>query len=117
MKAIILAGGLGTRLAEKTTIEPKPMVKIGGYPILWHIMKIYHSYGINEFIPALGYKGDVIKNYFLNYKQLTGSFSIDLASGKIDLFENNTEEWKVHLLETGRNTQTGGRIKKAMEFA
>ena len=117
MKAIILAGGLGTRLTEETTLKPKPMVEIGGFPILWHIMKIYSAYGINEFIPTLGYKGEVIKNYFINYRNLNTDISVDMSSGKLTRYNNHDESWIVHLLDTGHDTQTGGRIKKAMQFA
>ncbi len=117
MKAIILAGGLGTRLSEETTIKPKPMVEIGGYPILWHIMKIYSVYGIREFIPALGYKGEVIKEYFTNYHNLNTDLSVDISTGKITRHNSHDENWIVHLLDTGIDTQTGGRIKRAMQFA
>lgn len=116
MKVIILAGGLGTRLTEETTVKPKPMVEIGGHPILWHIMKIYSAYGINEFIPTLGYKGEVIKNYFINYQNLKTSISVDISTGKITTYNNHDENWIVHLLDTGHDTQTGGRIKRAMQF-
>ena len=117
MKVIILAGGLGTRLTEETTLKPKPMVEIGGYPILWHIMKIYSAYGINEFIPTLGYKGKVIKNYFINYQNANTNISIDVSRGEIKRHDSHDENWIVHLLDTGHDTQTGGRIKKAMQFA
>jgi len=116
MKAIILAGGLGTRLAEETTIKPKPMIEIGGYPILWHIMKIYSFYGIKEFVPTLGFKGEIIKEYFTNYHNLYTDISVDLCTGHIKRHNNHKENWIVHLLDTGINTQTGGRIKRAMEF-
>ena len=117
MKVIILAGGLGTRLTEETTLKPKPMVEIGGYPILWHIMKIYSAYGINEFIPTLGYKGEVIKNYFINYQNANTNISVDVSTGEIKRHDAHDENWIVHLLDTGHDTQTGGRIKKAMQFA
>ena len=117
MKAIILAGGLGTRLSEETSLKPKPMVEIGGYPILWHIMKIYSVYGIREFITALGYKGEIIKGYFTNYHNLNTDISVDISSGKIKRYNSHDENWIVHLLDTGVDTQTGGRIKRAMQFA
>lgn len=116
MKVAILAGGLGTRLAEETTIKPKPMVEIGNIPILLHIMKIYSHYGYNEFILALGYKGNVIKDYFINYRYHASSLSIDLKSGYISIHKTNIEDWKIHLIDTGLNTQTGGRIKKILEY-
>ena len=117
MQAVILAGGLGTRLTEETTDKPKPMVEIGGFPILWHIMKIYSAFGIKEFIPTLGYKGEIIKNYFINYQNTKTNMSVDISSGTIKRHDTHDEDWTVHLLDTGHNTQTGGRIKKAMQFA
>lgn len=115
MKAIILAGGLGTRLSEETVVKPKPMVEIGRHPIIWHIMKIYSSYGINEFIIALGYKGEIIKDYFLNYHNYNSNLSIDLDSGHVDRINSHDDRWKVYLIDTGQNTQTGGRIKRVMD--
>jgi glucose-1-phosphate cytidylyltransferase len=112
MKVVILAGGLGTRLQESTADKPKPMVEIGGRPILWHIMKGYSRYGFREFLLALGYKGEVIKTYFLNYHYLSGSFTIELRSGRLDTYEPRQEDWRVHLIDTGLATQTGGRIKR-----
>ena len=112
MKVVILAGGLGTRLAEETEIKPKPMIEIGGRPILWHIMKIYAHHGFNEFFVALGYRGEVIKRFFLDYYNLSGSMTIDLASGKTDMHAKDCEDWIVHLRNTGFDTQTGGRIKR-----
>jgi len=117
MKAILLAGGLGTRLAEETAIKPKPMVEIGGFPILWHIMKIYSTFGINEFIPTLGYKGEIIKDYFINYRNTRTNMSVNVNTGEIDRYGSHDENWIVHLLDTGDKTQTGGRIKRAMQFA
>jgi|TARA_Y100000310_G_scaffold115494_1_gene114063 glucose-1-phosphate cytidylyltransferase len=117
MKAIILAGGLGVRLSEETNIKPKPMVEIGGYPVLWHIMKIYSSFGIKEFIPTLGYKGEIIKNYFINYRNAKTNISVDVSTGKIERYDSHGEDWIVHLLDTGIDTATGGRIKRAMQFA
>jgi len=116
MKAIILAGGLGTRLTEETTIKPKPMVEIGGYPILWHIMKIYSAFGIIEFIPTLGYKGEIIKDYFINYQDAKTNLSVDVSTGNIKRYGSHDENWIVHLLDTGINTATGGRIKKGLQF-
>lgn len=116
MRAIILAGGLGTRISEETALKPKPMIEIGGFPIIWHIMKIYSAHNVNEFIPTLGYKGDVVKNFFINYNQISGSIKVDMSTGQIDFLDKAKEDWKIHLLETGRNTQTGGRIKKAIEY-
>ncbi len=116
MKVVILAGGLGTRLAEETEIKPKPMVEIGERPILWHIMKIYAHYGFNEFLIALGYKGDAIKRYFFDYSNLAGSMTIELSNGSVQKHANTCEDWKVHLVETGSETQTGGRIKRLEPF-
>lgn len=112
MKTVILAGGLGTRLSEETIVKPKPMVEVGGKPILWHILKHYAHFGFNEFILALGYKGEVIKEYFLNYRQLLGDVSIDLGRGSIALRGAPCEDWLVHMVGTGQNTSTGGRIKR-----
>ena len=114
---VLLAGGLGTRLREETEIKPKPMIEIGGHPILWHIMKSYSKYGFNEFVVCLGYKGDMIKDFFLNYRARQGGLSIDLATGRYDMHAAEANEsWKVHLVETGHSTMTGGRIKRAVEF-
>ncbi len=112
MKVIVLAGGLGTRLQEETTVKPKPMVEIGGRPILWHIMKIYAAHGYKEFVVALGYKGEMIKNYFLDYYYLRNSFTIHLADGKIEIHDGEREDWVIHLIDTGLATDTGGRIKR-----
>lgn len=112
MKVVILAGGMGTRLAEETTIRPKPMVEIGEKPILWHLMNIYAEYGFQEFIIALGYKGEVIKEYFLNLYAFNGDITIDLADGKHNVHHRKRPDWRVHLIDTGRDTQTGGRIKR-----
>ena len=117
MKVVILAGGLGTRLTEETTVKPKPMVEIGGYPILWHIMKIYSAFGIKEFVPTLGYKGEIIKNYFLNYQNTQTNISVDVSTGEIKRYDSHDENWIVHLLDTGTKTQTGGRIKRGMQFS
>jgi glucose-1-phosphate cytidylyltransferase len=112
MKVAILAGGLGSRLAEETELKPKPMVEIGGRPILWHIMKQYSHYAFNEFYIALGYKGEEIKRYFLDYYNLNGSMTVNLATGKLEPHEKECEEWIVHLVDTGLETLTGGRIKR-----
>jgi glucose-1-phosphate cytidylyltransferase len=112
MKALILAGGLGSRLSEETTVRPKPMVEIGGKPILWHIMNIYASQGFDEFIVALGYRGEVIKEYFLNFFALNNDLTVDLASGATTIHEGRQPRWKVHLVDTGATTQTGGRVKR-----
>lgn len=116
MKVVILAGGLGTRLAEETEVKPKPMVEIGGRPILWHIMKHYAHHGFREFYVALGYRGERIKQYFMEYAALSGSFTIDLATGKTTSYERATEDWTVHLMDTGFATQTGGRLKRLEPF-
>jgi glucose-1-phosphate cytidylyltransferase len=112
MKVVILAGGLGTRLTEATTVRPKPMVEIGGHPLLWHIMKHYSHYGFKEFYIALGYRGDVIKRFFLDYFNLSGNMTVDLSSGQVEMHDRECEDWKVHLVDTGLETQTGGRIKR-----
>jgi len=116
MKVVILAGGFGSRLSEETDIRPKPMVEIGGKPIIWHIMKIYSSYGFNEFIILLGYKGYVIKEYFSNYFLHQSDVTIDIANNSIETHQNQSEPWKVTLLETGLNTMTGGRIKQVKKY-
>ena len=116
MKVVILAGGLGTRLAEETELKPKPMVEIGGYPILWHILKIYAHYGFNEFFIALGYKGEVIKRFFYDYQSLSGSLSINFADGTIDARDRDCEDWKVHLIDTGQNSMTGGRVRRLRDY-
>lgn len=113
MKAVILAGGYGSRLSEETTLKPKPMVEIGGKPILWHIMKIYSTYGINEFVILLGYKGYYIKEYFANYFLHQSDVEINIADNSIEVINNASEPWKVTLLDTGLDTMTGGRIKRA----
>lgn len=112
MRVVILAGGLGTRLAEETEVKPKPMVEIGGRPILWHIMKQYAHYGFKDFFIALGYKGEVIKRYFLDYYTLNGSMTINLSNGSVDVREKECEDWTVHLMDTGLHALTGGRIKR-----
>lgn len=112
MKVIILAGGLGTRLQEETVVKPKPMIEIGGKPILWHIMNIFATYGYKEFVVALGYKGEAIKQYFLNYFYLRHDFTINLENGQTTMHKGGREDWIVHLIDTGAQTGTGGRIKR-----
>ena len=116
MKVLILAGGLGSRLSEETSLKPKPMVEIGGRPILWHIMKIYSSYGFNEFIILCGYKGYMIKEFFAHYFLHTSDMTIDMTSNTITHHNNHAEPWKVTLVDTGLDTMTGGRIKKVREY-
>lgn len=116
MKIGILAGGLGSRLSEETAAKPKPMVEIGGSPVLWHIMKLYAAFGFNEFVVALGYKGEIIKDYFVNYRHRASSLSVDLASGSVLHLDRAAEPWRVHLLDTGTDTQTGGRLKRMAQF-
>jgi glucose-1-phosphate cytidylyltransferase len=112
MKVVILAGGLGTRLTEETELKPKPMVEIGGRPILWHIMKHYAHHGLKEFFIALGYRGEVVKRFFLDYCSLSGSMTVDLSRGEVNNHENDCEDWLVHLKDTGHDTNTGGRVKR-----
>ena len=116
MKVLILAGGLGSRLSEETTLKPKPMVEIGGRPILWHIMKTYSHYGFNEFIILCGYKGYLIKEYFANYYRHHSDLTVDMATNSISYHRNNAEPWKVTLIDTGVDTMTGGRIKRVQEY-
>lgn len=116
MKVVILAGGLGTRLAEETSIRPKPMVEIGGYPILWHIMNIYSHYGFNDFIILLGYKGYVIKEYFTNFFLHHSNISINLSNNSVEILNSQSQNWKVTLLDTGKDTMTGGRILQAKPY-
>jgi glucose-1-phosphate cytidylyltransferase len=116
MKVVILAGGLGTRLSEETNIKPKPMVEIGGMPILWHIMKIYASYGLNDFIICCGYKGYVIKEYFANYFLHMSDVTFDMVQNKMEVHFQKAEPWKVTLIDTGNDTQTGGRLKRIYDY-
>jgi glucose-1-phosphate cytidylyltransferase len=115
MKVVILAGGLGTRLSEETVLRPKPMVEIGGMPILWHIMKIYSSYGYNDFVICLGYKGYVIKEYFANYFMHKSDVTIDLKNNSVKVHESEAEPWTITLVDTGVNSMTGGRIKRVQK--
>jgi len=116
MKVVLLAGGLGTRLSEETVLKPKPMVEIGGSPILWHIMKIYASYGFNDFVICLGYKGYVIKEYFANYFLHQSDVTFDMAENKLEIHNSQAEPWKVTLVDTGYDTFTGGRIKRVKKY-
>jgi|TARA_B100001093_G_C26849545_1_gene1024455 glucose-1-phosphate cytidylyltransferase len=116
MKAVILAGGLGTRISEETDLKPKPMIEIGGRPILWHIMKIYSFYGINDFIICCGYKGYLIKEYFANYFLHMSDVTFDIQDNKIDIHQNKSEPWKVSLIDTGESTMTGGRLKRIKDY-
>lgn len=117
LPVVLLAGGLGTRLREETEDKPKPMVEIGGKPMLWHIMRYYSSFGFNEFVVCLGYKGDIIKNFFLNYRSNQGSITVNLKDGAFKKHDDvGQDPWIIHLIETGQNTMTGGRIKRAAQF-
>jgi len=116
MKAVILAGGFGTRISEESGVRPKPMIEIGGKPILWHIMKIYSAYGINDFIICLGYKGCMIKEYFANYWLQMSDVTFDFRNNKKEVHQNGTEPWKVTLVDTGQDTMTGGRIKRVRAY-
>lgn len=116
MKAVILAGGMGTRLAEETHLRPKPMVEIGGKPILWHIMQIHALHGVTEFIVALGYKGEMIKEYFLNFFAINSDFSVDLSTGKTTIHNGKRPSWIVHLVDTGVATNTGGRVLRLRKW-
>jgi glucose-1-phosphate cytidylyltransferase len=116
VKAVILAGGLGTRLSEETDRVPKPMVEIGGRPILWHIMKIYSHFGVNDFVICLGYRGQVIKDYFANYAMRMSDVTYDLGSGRVEVHENSSEPWRVTLVDTGEHTQTGGRLRRVRHY-
>lgn len=116
MKVILLAGGFGTRLAEYTDLIPKPMVPIGGKPILWHIMKTYANYGHKDFYVALGYKGEMIKEYFLNYRALNADFSVDLSTGTVTPHQLDSVDWQVTLVDTGEKSMTGGRVKRMREY-
>ena len=116
MKVVILAGGYGTRISEETDLKPKPMIEIGGKPILWHIMKIYSSYGFNEFIICCGYRGYMIKEYFINYAKHMCDLTVNLKTGNLNIHRNDAEDWKITLVDTGLNTMTGGRISRVKEY-
>ena len=116
MKVGILAGGLGTRLSEETAIKPKPMVEIGGKPLLWHIMNIYAYFGFKEFVVALGYKGEIIKDYFLNYHHSSHDLTVELRTGNVTVHDGQGEDWVVHLIDTGADTNTGGRVKRIAQY-
>ncbi|MEI6050746.1 MAG: glucose-1-phosphate cytidylyltransferase [Bacteroidota bacterium] len=116
MKVVILAGGLGTRISEETDLKPKPMIEIGGRPILWHIMKIYSSFGFNDFVICCGYKGYFIKEYFANYFLHQADITIDLQNNSLEVHQSKAEPWKITLVDTGLNTMTGGRIKRIKEY-
>lgn len=116
MKAVILAGGLGTRISEETSTRPKPMIEVGGRPILWHIMKIYSSHGINEFVVCCGYKGYVIKEYFANYFLHMSDVTFDMQGNKMEVHQRNAEPWRVTLVDTGDDTMTGGRLKRVKKY-
>ena len=116
MKAVILAGGLGTRLAEETGTRPKPMVEIGGRPIIWHIMKIYSQFGVKDFVVCLGYKGYMIKEYFANYGRHMSDLTVDMRTGETKVHRNTAEDWRISLIDTGDETMTGGRLKRAVQY-
>jgi glucose-1-phosphate cytidylyltransferase len=116
MKVVILAGGLGTRMQEETELRPKPLVSIGGQPVLWHIMKIYSHFGFNDFIICLGYKGYLIKEYFENYSLHMSNITIDMVAGRTEVHQNSAEPWRVTLVDTGPSTMTGGRIRRIADF-
>ena len=116
MKAVILAGGLGTRISEETSVRPKPMIEIGGKPVLWHIMKLYSTHGINDFIICLGYKGYMIKEYFANYYLHMSDVTFDMQNNSMEVHQNKVEPWRVTLVDTGEDTMTGGRLKRVKPY-
>ncbi len=116
MKAVILAGGYGTRLSEETTVRPKPMVEIGGRPIIWHIMRSYAAHGITDFVVCCGYKGEILKEYFLNQSRLQGDLTVDLESGDVTVHRSSSEPWRVTLVDTGLETMTGGRVRRVRPY-
>ncbi|MBP6878629.1 MAG: glucose-1-phosphate cytidylyltransferase [Phenylobacterium sp.] len=116
MKVVLLAGGLGTRISEESHLKPKPMIEVGGRPILWHIMKLYSHYGFNDFIVCLGYKGYVVKEYFANYVLHNADLTVDLAKGSVEYHATNHEPWRVTLVDTGADTMTGGRLKRVAQY-
>src|SRR5438552_6051042 len=116
MKAVILAGGLGTRISEESHLRPKPMIEIGGKPVLWHILKIYSRHAINDFVICLGYRGYMIKEYFANYFLHMSDVTIDMSNNKMEIHENNAEPWRVTLVDTGEKTATGGRLRRVKKY-
>lgn len=116
MKAVILAGGFGTRLSEETAVRPKPMVEIGGRPIIWHIMRSYAAHGIEDFVVCCGYRGEVIKEYFLNYSRWESDLTVDLSSGDMKIHRGAKEPWRVTLVDTGLDTMTGGRLRRVRSY-
>ncbi|MEO8002572.1 MAG: glucose-1-phosphate cytidylyltransferase, partial [Arenimonas sp.] len=116
MKAVILAGGLGTRISEETAVRPKPMIEIGGKPVLWHILKTYSHHGVNDFIICLGYRGYIIKEYFANYFLHTSDVTFDLSNNKLEVHQKHAEPWRITLVDTGEQTQTGGRLKRIANY-
>lgn len=116
MRVAILAGGKGSRLAEETEVKPKPMIEVGGHPILWHIMKHYSHYGFHEFVIALGYKGDIIKRYMVDYCSLSSDLTVDLRKGDVTIHDSERPDWKVDLVDTGQETMTGGRLKRLAPY-
>lgn len=116
MKLVILAGGFGTRLSEETAVKPKPLVEVGGMPVLWHIMKLYSQHGIDEFIVCLGYKGHLIKDFFINYRLHRSDLSVDLAAGEVSIHPGAMEPWRVHLVDTGATSMTGGRLLRVRSY-
>ena len=116
MKAVILAGGLGTRISEETHLKPKPMIDVGGKPILWHIMKTYSAHGVNDFIICCGYKGYIIKEYFANYFLHMSDVTFDMAANRMEVHQRHAEPWRVTLVDTGDDTQTGGRLKRVGQY-
>jgi len=116
VKAVILAGGLGTRISEETTLKPKPMVEIGGRPILWHIMKLYSAHGVNDFVVCCGYKGYIIKEYFANYFLHMSDVTFDMAKNHMEVHQHKAEPWRVTLIDTGEDTMTGGRLKRVGDY-
>src|ERR1700733_11019611 len=116
MKAVILAGGMGTRVSEETTLRPKPMIEIGGKPVLWHIMKMYSAHGINDFVVCLGYRGYVIKEFFANYGLHMSDVTFDMRLGEMKIHRNDADDWRVSLIDTGESTMTGGRLKRVLKY-